>query len=374
MAQLIILGGAFLMIGSLGNTIFLTRGIAAFVKVVLSAAIIFVATIYFFFDPEIDTWLVNTSWEDQRTVFSLFNYCALVSGCALIFMQFHTLARLLIPSGCVKTSKRLGRFLVSGAVPKEVRTKKAAAYKTNRMIENAMSLHLNGEELSTHKSLRASGFMSGNSHAMYGFLGKSYERERIGGLWWGWKEFLSGRICYEEGVFFHSRLIASCIAQLFLIFLISTVVILAFFVVNDLYRNAEAQGLDAEFLFGECYGTQCDLVGVAVNSTEGAVDVAVGTAENLALEELYNQTTYEEYFDYVIRNEINSTLTDILSGAGVVVDDALIDEFYVGFQASIYNVTGVDVVSAYSFYASLTSTDSTDSGLDWITESVDESE
>ena len=171
MVQLIILGGVFFMLGSLGNTIFLTKGILSIAKVVVSLVIIFFATVYFFIDPEIDNWLVNTSDSDQNFLFFLFPGTALGVGFILLFLQLHTVARLIIPAKCVENSKKLSRWLLPGAVSKEVRTKQAAAYKTNRMVENAMALHLN-DELSAHKSLRSSGFMSGNSHAMTAFLEK----------------------------------------------------------------------------------------------------------------------------------------------------------------------------------------------------------
>ncbi|KAG7348536.1 hypothetical protein IV203_017241 [Nitzschia inconspicua] len=368
MAQLIVLGGLFFIVGSFGNSIFLTRGILSITKVILSMSIIFISTIYFFFDSGINTWFINTSWEDQNFLFSLFNYCALGFGGVLLLLQLHTLARLFIPAGYLQRSKVMGRLLLPGAVPKEVRTKRAAAFKTNRMIENAMSFHLTGLELSNHKSLRTSGFMSANGHAMTGFLRKSHEREKTGGLLWGWKEFLSGRICFEEGVFFHSRLIASCIAQLLLIFLIVAIVVFAFILIDEIYRTAEDSDLDAEYHWGDCSGTECDLVVVAGNSTESALNETLQSDENITLEQ------YGDYFDFMIRKEINSTLTNLLSGAGVEIDEAFLNDFYVSLQASLYNLTGVDLVSLYSLYVTSSSYDTTESNYDWITDNVKKSD
>lgn len=44
--------------------------------------------------------------------------------------------------------------------------------------------------------------------------------EPSGGLWWAWKRYWSGAITYEDGIWIHSRLVASNIAQWFICFAI----------------------------------------------------------------------------------------------------------------------------------------------------------
>jgi hypothetical protein len=385
MAQLIILGGTFFMVSSFGNTIFLSRGLFSVLKVVVSMAMIFFCCIWFYYDEGIDTWLFTTSTDNQSAIFIFFYGMAYVIGVILLILQAHTLVRLLIPPCFVEGKERLQRWLLPGAVPKETRTKRAAAFKTNRMVENALSLHLSKSELSNHKNLRSSTYMSGNAHAMTTFLSKSHERQTVGGLLWGWRQFLTSRICYEEGVFFHARLIASCVAQLLLILVIGAVVFIAFYTVNDVYRNAEARsvGIDAQHSFGECTGYDCDVVLacerldctiVSGEIWQNITNITSEAFENATdFDYWLNATSWEEYYEYQIRSSINDTLNEALSGTGVEVTDAMVEAVYVGLQDDLENLSGLDVVAVYSAYSSAISGDVESSGEDWLVENVEES-
>lgn len=248
-AQLCILGGTFMCFGSSGNSIFAQPGLIAIAQLLFGIGIVILFTIVSNYVTW-ETWFFNTNFETQGSLFELFNLVALSFGAILLLLQVQMLMRLIVTKSLLQKIDRLHILLTPGMVKKESNTKRAAAFKANKMVENALELHLNETQLSTHRSLHGSISMRGNGLVMSNFMATSHVRETVGGIWWGWRRFFNSRICYEEGVWFHTRLLATAVAQVLLIILTLSLVYLALYEVVFLYTPADENGVVC--VFGGC--------------------------------------------------------------------------------------------------------------------------
>ena len=72
---------------------------------------------------------------------------------------------------------------------------------------------------------------------MSNFLATSHQKEKSPGMLWAWKSFWNGSICYEEGVWFHTRLLASAVSQLLVVFVSISLMALAIWEVSSAYAD-----------------------------------------------------------------------------------------------------------------------------------------
>ena len=132
-------------------------------------------------------------------------------GLVLILFQLRSLLMLLIPSSWYDRKSFVQRFLVSGMARKEKKTKQAARFKTYKIVKNAMSMH---EVSLSSKSPRS---MHGNTtaygSALLAFEGTMDDREDVGGILWTYKSIFDGTLFDQEGVWLHTKLIASNLSQ-----------------------------------------------------------------------------------------------------------------------------------------------------------------
>ena len=88
-------------------------------------------------------------------------------------------------------------------------------------------------------------------------------REEVDGIIWGWRQFFNSRICYEDGVWFHTRLLASALAQVSLIVLVLSLIYLTFNEVLTMFDRAN----DESDLTAAINGTDTDVIREALRNS-----------------------------------------------------------------------------------------------------------
>jgi hypothetical protein len=105
------------------------------------ASLVVAAILSFVFKTEfliIDTTKTHVAHSDFGYVLFL------ILGCSLILFQFKALLYVLFPRSLWKQLPFTDLFLMTGTAKAERCTKQAAAFKTNKMIENALFHHESG--------------------------------------------------------------------------------------------------------------------------------------------------------------------------------------------------------------------------------------
>jgi hypothetical protein len=142
-----------------------------------------------------------------------------------MLFQATLLVRLLISKRGLVAFKSLTKIITNGSVRKEARTKKAATFKVNEMVSNAMELHDDAESYSSRFPSDRSGqqrdststvYMKSTGRFLLNFQAVQDRFDESGGLLWAWKRVLTGSLFEEEGIWFHGRLVASNVYQLFI--------------------------------------------------------------------------------------------------------------------------------------------------------------
>jgi hypothetical protein len=164
-------------------------------------------------------------------------------------------------------------------------------------------------------------FIRGNGLAMARYQSKNHVRESVGGIWWGWRQFFSSRICYEEGVWFHTLLLSSSLAQLLLIVLTITLIYAALFEVFNLYTEADENGVKC--VLGQCAQYFYD------DSTQTA---------NGTISSVLNKTD-------PIRDAVTAALVESFGNFPEVLDEASQEVFYNALNTLVYNATGLNLTN-----------------------------
>ncbi|CAB9503446.1 expressed unknown protein [Seminavis robusta] len=326
-AQLVVLGGLFFMFTSIANSSFLPHSWISIARVLIGMVAVFVFCVMPEFS-DVDTWFFSTSWDTQNQLFLLFGVSAVGVGALLLILQLQTLVRLLVPYNTLQQNETLRRWLEPGILKKDLNTKRAATWKTNKMVENALSLHrtkksdadqsTDGGGISI-SSTRRSGV---TGQAMFNFLATAHHTEKTGSMIWAWKGFFTGSICYEEGVWFHSRLLASALVQVMVI--IVTVTIFAIAVIDVQNAYAVARGEIIYCGSSGCYGGDVDYL---YNETTGnwtEVDKpSLKELLNQSVAEAFQEATAEERAEFI--TEIEAV---VFEASGVNVSSPTLEAYY----------------------------------------------
>ena len=222
MAQLVILGTVFVSLASAGNSIHLQHNFTSLLGVLLGISCITVSCIlsYVF---EVEILLINTTKEDDKEDDPLYDFqylTTLVLGCFLLLFQVKALLYVLIPRSIWEKLPSSDFWLTSGMAKSEGSTKRAAAFKINRMVENAISQHdgkILDHDQSSRLKIRSSSKRSAFGQAMLNFQASADYREKVGGVWYTIKKMWNGSLFDEEGVWIHARLYAMNISQWFIV-------------------------------------------------------------------------------------------------------------------------------------------------------------
>lgn len=233
MVQLIAFGVPFTIFVSMGMNLYLHKGDEKNdIKVplvelgvgVLSVVIVMILSIYF----PIHAALLNVTDDDEIESLNTWSHVTSITlGSMLLCFQLIHFLRIIIklPS----SNKATQWFLTPRITYKELNSKKAATYKSQRAIDHALALH--EEEESSAVAL--SNYFEGNLYDTTETIGTT------GWFWWHGvrQEWLTRR----EGVWFHTRILSSNLVQLFVIAGLVAAMTAGVAYVNEYYDEKELQ-------------------------------------------------------------------------------------------------------------------------------------
>jgi hypothetical protein len=154
----------------------------------------------------------------SRTYENAVIYVSLIIGSAVLSIHlFHLVGSIVIRRG----NKSLGiiSFFTSGGVKAEARIKRAAAYKINRLIQNALQIHDSSSD-NTSSNNKAKGSDDNKDETSFGSALVNFsvrgcgELEDVGGFVWTWTKIFNGTLFSQDGVWLSGRVLAANFAQL----------------------------------------------------------------------------------------------------------------------------------------------------------------
>lgn len=162
--------------------------------------------------------------EDYDAGVQYVRVVGLILGCIVMLLHcFHCFTY------CKKGESDLKETFIRHSNQAEVNLKSSMAFKTNRIVNNAIDIHHSTDNQHIVKTCFG--------HALHVYS-KHNKTEKVGGLLWAWKEIYSGRIFSEEGIWYSVRLIAANVSQY--------VVILYIILMGILLSNHIKENFDSE--------------------------------------------------------------------------------------------------------------------------------
>mmetsp|Transcript_22716 Transcript_22716/g.46637 ORF Transcript_22716/g.46637 Transcript_22716/m.46637 type:complete len:656 (+) Transcript_22716:299-2266(+) len=210
--ELSILGTSFLWLSSLGNTIYPTHPF----YILIGIACIAVFTILpFFHELRVGNYVSTEKQNNGRM--SLY-FLSMIGGCVLIFLKLIGLLDSLIPIQFLMDHIRVGKMILSSNVRSEAKIKRAAAFKLNRMVKNAMDVHSLTDTLGDSRCGTNSTTSAANGSefgkALLHFAKLSDKTVSDGGWGWAWRSIWNGQIYDNEGIWLSTRIIAGNLSKL----------------------------------------------------------------------------------------------------------------------------------------------------------------
>lgn len=204
-----LLGSCYILFGSAGNSVFNSNIFIALGSILVGMVTVTMTTVVAFF-VETKNPLFNTTKYGGYYVANLWS---LMIGICLILLQMMTIVRILLPTKILmqKNAGWIDRLLTPGLAKMECKTKRAATFKINNMISNALEIHAVKPARIT--SVAA---MSSYGRALLNFRTQEDLHETAGGFIWAWAKILNGSIFTEEGIWLHSRLLIANFSQFFM--------------------------------------------------------------------------------------------------------------------------------------------------------------
>jgi len=216
MLELSIFGILFICLSSLGNSIYHVSIPANLLGMGAVASFTIVP-----FVKEFETDFFSTKKSKDDFSFMLIYHISLLLGCLILLIQLSNLIRSLLPKSLLERYPAMARWFVPKIAIEENRMKMSASWKLKAMLENAAALHQDGSDttappargmLSTKES-RIVESSYGKALLNYQQSAMTYEQEKIGGFVWSVREYWSGRLHNEAGIFFPSSILAGNFAQ-----------------------------------------------------------------------------------------------------------------------------------------------------------------
>lgn len=194
LAQLSLSGTAFVLLASLSNHSYHRKTWSTFFKLMGTAVVIpTLATVTVIgFQDVVETKESNSvKWAQ---------FAAFFTAITLVSMQCGQLLSILMPEFDMKKlkSQYLARWLFSSGFH-ERDTKKAAVFKVNRMVKNALRLHEGEDNVGFDEDMEGLVNRTPYDLAMDRFVDLLTEKEISGGFIWVWKHFFTSRLSQQEG-------------------------------------------------------------------------------------------------------------------------------------------------------------------------------
>jgi hypothetical protein len=261
--QLAVLGTSFVLLSSFGNSIYHYKSKFVAIAISFLGIIVVLFTTILAYRFSVDTALFSTN-KDGNKIGGKYIYAAsLILGIILLLIQLTNLLRMLVASDTLTTISQVLPIFAASSRKLERNTKRSAAFKLRRMINNALACHVSpetndisddqwkipkndtegnndavnfnntkGSIIVGHQNL-VSNILSDDWHESLSDALYHFEQQRHTmvvpaalGVWQLWRElFFTRRIGYVEGIWIHPRLIASNLAQWLVLILIPFVAI-----------------------------------------------------------------------------------------------------------------------------------------------------
>lgn len=217
MLELSIFGTVFICLSSLGNSIYHVSPLANLLGMGAVAGFTIVP-----FVKEYDTAFFSTEKSEDFSM-TLIYYISLLLGCVILLIQLFSLIRSLLPKSLLERYPSMARWFVPKLAIEESRMKMSASWKLTSLLENAAAMH-DERTGATTSAPSGRGMIikkgSGVVESSYGKALLNYqqsattcEHEKIGGFVWSLKEYWSGRLHNQEGIFLPSNILAGNFAQ-----------------------------------------------------------------------------------------------------------------------------------------------------------------
>ena len=191
---------------------------------------------------------VHTSFFDTTKYegYYVAHYWSMIIGLCLISLQVVTMVRILLPTEklLAMEARWIDRLLTPGLAKMECKTKRAAAFKTNNMVRNALEMHI-----PIHGAQSSGAVMSSYGRALLNFRTQEDVYERVGGFMWAWRKIFNGTIFTEEGIWLHSRLLIANFSQFFIATFMVSYLITFFY--GQVFKDCEADPNDDALCPGE---------------------------------------------------------------------------------------------------------------------------
>lgn len=196
-AQLSILGTSFVVLSSLGNSVYNQRDCLSLFNVFIGIVTLAFACILPYF-VQIEIFFASSVREVRDAASEFPPVVALVLAFILIALQLKVLFQILVPKYWYVGRPFFERLLISGTAIKEGRTKKASCFKISTMVEDALQMHSKSVVKSSKRDISGRKISYGN--ALLAFESTAYDREKVGGVLWTFKKIRNGTLFEEEGV------------------------------------------------------------------------------------------------------------------------------------------------------------------------------
>lgn len=126
-------------------------------------------------------------------------WVVVIIGAALLVIQLSILILAVAPMSFLQYFTRINKWLTPSLIRKEGYSKRAAGFKTEQMLDNALAMHEDNAILA--KSMRASSAaMRAQGNAMTNFQESSHMTDYVGGVGWAWKKYFDSTI-FKQGTY-----------------------------------------------------------------------------------------------------------------------------------------------------------------------------
>lgn len=187
--QLSVLGTAFFLLSTLGMSIHDKRGLwPTGVKLLIAMTFIGLTMIGGGIQ-KIDAKVFDTSTVSSESNSGMV-WVLVFIGAVLLLMQLGVLILVVAPVSFLRHFEKVKALVTPSLYRKEGFSKRAAGFKTEKMLDNALEMHQDNALLA--KSMKAStAAMRAQGNAMTNFQENSHVTEYVGGVWWAWKNFFN---------------------------------------------------------------------------------------------------------------------------------------------------------------------------------------
>jgi hypothetical protein len=291
-----LLGTGFIFLGSGGNSVFNSNAFFSLGSIFVGLAVVTTTTVLAFF-VEVDTRFFDTTKYEGYYVA---HYWSMIIGLCLISLQVVTIVRILLPTEklLAMEAQWIDRLLTPGLAKMECKTKRAAAFKTNNMVRNALEMHVADPE-----RIGLGNLMSSYGRALLNFRTQEDVYETVGGFKWAWTKILNGTIFTEEGIWLHSRLLIANFSQFFIApFMVSY---LLYFFLGQFFADCEADPNDEILCPGQAPPTPATMNPTMMPSFAPSTEAEWSNVTQPPSP--FNDPIADEFYQYTLSIGLNDT-------------------------------------------------------------------